>query len=255
MNGLRAAFQVELRKALSSRVLVTTTVLLVVGIAVLSGSMVAAAMAGNPQVLAQLGPLADQTGWALLTGITAQISAVAVLLGCGVALSWIVGREFSDGTVAGLFALPITRPAIAAAKLGVYFVWSAAVALALALLVLGGGVLLDLGTVHADTLGRLGRQAALGVLTAMVATPAGWAATLGRGPLAGIAATMVIIVIAQVSVIAAPEGVAWSPLSSPALWALDAAAVGPAQLAMVAILPALSAGLTGLSWRRLQLDR
>lgn len=255
MNAFRAALHVELRKALASRVLATTTILVIGGIAVLAGALVAAATAGNEQILAQLGPLADETGWSLLTGVTAQITAVGALLAFGVALSWSFGREFTDGTITGLFALPVSRPTIALAKLCIYLLWSTAITLTLTLLVLAAGLILDLGPLDADALSRLARQAALTVLTAMIATPAGWAATLGRGPLPGIAATLVILIAAQVTAIATPATAAWIPLSAPALWALQPGTVHPGQLATVAIIPILFATLTSHTWRRLQLDR
>lgn len=255
MNPFRTALQVELRKAVASRVLRTTTILLVAGIGMLAGSLVAAARADNEQILAQLGPLADETGWTLLTGITAQITAAGALLAFGVALSWAFGREFTDGTITGLFALPIRRPIIALAKLSVQLLWTAAVALTLTAVVLAAGLLLQLGPLDDTVFQQLTRQAALTLLTGMLAFPAAWAATLGRGPLPGIAATLAIVVVAQVVAIASPGTAGWLPLAAPGLWALQPGAVHAGQLALVAVVPAVFAALTGLAWERLQLDR
>lgn len=255
MTALQAALHVELRKARASRVMHTVAVLVVAGIAVLAGALVAAAQAGNPQILAQLGPLAGETGWQLLTGVTAQITAVGALLGFGVALSWIVGREFTDGTIAGLFALPVSRPAIALAKMGVYLLWVLAVALGLSVLLLLAGLAVGAGDLDRDVLAQLGRQAVLVVLTGLIATPAGVAATLGRGTLPGIAATVVIVIVAQVTAIASPAVAAWMPLSTPGLWALSPEVVQPAQLATVAIIPAVFVTWTCAAWWWLRLDR
>lgn len=255
MSSFRTALQVELRKARASRVLLTTTLLVVAGIALLAGILVAAARAGNEQILAQLGPLADTSGWSLLTGVTAQITAAGALLACGVALSWTFGREFTDHAITGLFALPVTRPMIAFAKLLIHLLWTAAVALALTLLVLVAGLLLDLGPIDADVQQQLLRQAVLTLLTGLIATPAGWAATLGRGPLPGIATALVVLIAAQVTAIAVPDAAAWLPVSAPALWALQPDMVESGQLALVAVVPIAFAALTALTWRRLQLDR
>ena len=255
MTALRAALHVELRKALASRVMRTTTVLVVIGIAVLAGALVAAASAGNEQVLAQLGPLASQSGWPLLSGVTAQITAAGSLLAFGVALSWIFGREFTDGTITGLFGLPVPRPRIALAKLLVYVGWVVLVATTLTVLLLAAGAILGLGPVDDAVLEALARQFVLTALTGLLATPAAWAATLGRGLLAGITATIGLLVTAQVLTIAAPSVAAWMPLSSPALWALQPGTVSGMQLALVAIVPVACAALTALSWQRLQLDR
>jgi len=255
MTALTAALRVELRKALASRVMRTTTALLVLGIAVLAAALVGAASAGNEQILAQLGPLADQSGWRLLTGVTAQITAVGSLLAFGIALSWAFGREFAEGTITGLFALPVSRPTIAFAKLLIYLGWVILVAALLAFLVLVAGALLSMGPIDGVVLNQLGRQFALTVLSGLLATPAAWVATLGRGLLAGIATTLVILIAAQVSVIAAPEVAGWLPLSAPALWTVQPGSVCGWQLAPVAVIPIAFGALTATAWRRLQLDR
>lgn len=255
MNSATTALHVETRKALASRVLLTTTILLVAGIAVLAGALVAAARAENEQILAQLGPLADQTGWNLLTGITAQITAAGALLAFGVALSWNFGREFTDGTITGLFALPVTRLQIALAKLAIHLLWTAAVALTLTALIFAAGLILNLGPIDPDVFDQLARQAVLTILTGTLAIPAAWAATLGRGLLPGIATTLVILIAAQVTAIANPDTAAWIPFSIPALWALQPEAVHTGQLTTAAIMPITFTALTGITWHRLQLDR
>ena len=64
--AVRAAVHVEVTKARAGRVIITTTVLLVAGIAALAGSLTWAATSGNEQVIAQLGPMGERTGWNLL---------------------------------------------------------------------------------------------------------------------------------------------------------------------------------------------
>lgn len=251
-TALATAIAVESRKARASRVVRTTTVLLVAGIAALAGALTLAAGTGNEQVLARLGPMADRTGWDLLLGVVAQVSAAAALLGFGVALSWLVGREFTDRTVGGLFALPVSRPAIALAKLIVYLAWSVVVATVLVGLLAIVGLVLGLGPVDSALLAALARQHVLVVLSAVLATPAAWAATLGRGLLPGIATTIGIIVTAQVMVVAGTG--AWYPPAAPALWALDPPAVTPVQLGLVTLIPAVFVPATLIAWHRLQLD-
>jgi ABC-2 type transport system permease protein len=253
LAGVRAAVLVEAWKARGSRVVIATAVLLVAGIAVLAGSLTLAATSGNEQVLAQLGPVADRTGWDLLLGVAAQVTAAAALLGFGVALSWLFGREFADRTVSGLFALPVSRQALAAAKLVVYLAWAVLVATVLTALLGLVGLVLGLGPLDADVLEALARHHVLTVLAAVLAIPSALAATLGRGLLPGIATTVGLIVTAQVMVVAGTG--AWFPLAAPALWALNPATVTVAQLALVAVVPALFVPATLLAWHRLQLDR
>ena len=255
MSPFRTALHVELRKALASRTLRATTILVGTGIALLAGILVAAAQAGNAQIRTQLGTLADESGWSLLTAVTAQITAAGALLAFGVGLSWTFGREFTDGTISGLFALPVTRALIALSKLSIHVLWTMGVALALPLLILAAGLLLGLGPIDEGVVSALLRQALLTALSGLIATPAGWAATLGRGPLPGIATTIALLVAAQVVAIAVPDTAAWLPLSAPALWALQPGVVHAGQLALVAVVPIFFAGLTSITWRRLQLDR
>jgi ABC-2 type transport system permease protein len=252
-GGLGAAIAVETRKAAASRVMLSTTVLLVAGIGALALGMLLAAASGDEQVLAKLGPLAGMGGWAGLVGTVLQITAAGGLLAFGVALSWLFGREFADGTIAALFALPVSRPAIAVAKLVVYTVWSVGVAGVLTAVVAVLGLGMGYGATDAAGLAELGRIPVLVVLSALIAVPAGWVATIGRGLLPGIAATIGIIVIAQVSAIA-DIGV-WVPIVAPALWAISPDAVPAAALLTVPAVPLALGALCALAWSRLQLDR
>jgi ABC-2 type transport system permease protein len=252
-GGLAAAIAVETRKAVASRVMLSTTVILVVGIGALALGMLLAAASGDEQVLAKLGPLAGVGGWAGLVGTVLQITAAGGLLAFGVALSWLFGREFADGTIAALFALPVSRPAIAVAKLVVYTTWSVGVAVVLTAVVAVLGLVMGYGATDAAGLGELARIPVLVVLSALIAVPAGWAATIGRGLLPGIGATIGIIVIAQVSAIA--DVGAWVPIVAPALWAIAPDVVPAAALLTVPTVPLVFGALCALAWSRLQFDR
>lgn len=252
MTGLRASLAVESRKLVASRVVRSATVLLVAGVAVLAGSLTWAAGHGNEQVLAKLGPLAAAAGWDRFLGVAAQVTAAGVLLGFGVVLSWVIGREFADGTVAGLFALPVRRSATALAKILVFLCWAAGVAVLLGGVLAVVGTALDLGPLGASAGAALARQVALTVLSAGLAVPVAWASTVGRGLLPGIATAVAILVIAQVAVVAGAGG--WLPFAAPALWAFDPGAVSGVQLALAGAVPLLSGLATLAAWQRLQLD-
>lgn len=253
-SGLRTALWAEMHKAAATRVLLAVTIALVGGIALLSVVMTAAVRGGRADLAAKLGPLAGQPGWAGYLAGAAQITAAAVVLGFGVALSWLFGREFADGTVTGLFALPVTRPAIAVAKLLTYGLWALLVATALSVLLILGGLVLGLGPLDAATSSTIAREWSLVVLSALVATPVAWVTSLTRGLLGGIAATIALIVCAQVFVLAADLG-GWFPIAAPALWAIAPGTVSAAQLALVVLIPLGSGLATLVSWHRLQLDR
>lgn len=251
--GIITAVAVEGRKATSSPVLLTTGVLLVAGVGILAGLMTAAARGGNEQIRAQLAGFADADPWPQLLGGASQITAAGGFLAFGVALSWLVGREFADRTVAGLFALPIPRGQIALAKLAVFAGATFPVALLLTAVVLVVGLVSGLGAPHPAAWTGLARLFTLTLLTGFLVWPAAWVATLGRGLLPGIAATVVLIVMAQVLAVMGTG--AWFPIAAPALWAVAPEQVGAYHLALVALVPAVSAALTVRAWSRLELDR
>lgn len=253
MNVLRSAIATELRKAATSRVLRWITGLLLAGITALVAGILSASNLGDPQLTAKLGPLAELEGWPALLGIAAQITAAGVMPALGIGLSWLIGREFADGTITGLFALPTPRWAIGLAKLLVYLLWTLLVSILLLGMLLLLGLLLGYGAPDLPEWRAFARHAPLTILVGLTATPAAWAATLGRGLLPGIATTIGLLVIAQVMAFTGTG--AWFPLVTPALWAIDSDAVTSAQLLLVPTIPLVFGALVLLSWHRLELDR
>jgi ABC-2 type transport system permease protein len=245
---------IELTKFVRATVMRATTVAMVLGISLICLSMLLSVHTADPQLAAKLGPLIEPGGWAGYLTVAAQVTGAAGLLGYGVVLSWLFSREFADGTITGLFAVPVSRATIAAAKILIYLAWGVATAVALVFALVVFGLAGGLGAVPADVVPAIARQFVLTVLTAVVATPAAWAATAGRSVLAGIGATIGILGVAQVTVVAGAG--AWNPLAAPALWAISGGVdVTTLQLALVVPILLISTGLTLRSWQRLQLDR
>jgi ABC-2 type transport system permease protein len=253
MRTFTAATAVEARKGRSARVLRSTGILLVVGVALLSGAMVAAVRSGNAEIAAKLGPTAVTGDWPALLAVAAQVTAAGGLLAFGVGISWLTGREFADHTVSGLFGLPVGRGTIAAAKLVVYAVWALAVCAALTVVLPLVGLLVGIGLPSGDHMIGLARQFALGLLTALIAVPAGWAASLGRGLLPGIATAVGILVVAQVAAVARVGS--WVPFVAPTFWALAPSGATTVALLSVPLVPLVFGTATVWVWQRLQLDR
>jgi len=253
MSRLGTALVVEARKAAAAHVTVATTAFLVLGVAAIATGMTVAARSGNPQVVAKLGPTAGIGGWDGLTAIALQVTAAGGVLAFGVVLSWLVGREFADATVTNLFALPVPRTTIILAKLCVYLLWTVGVAAALVVVIGLVGWPLGLGPPGAGLAESLGRLVALTLLSALIATPAAWAATIGRGILPGIATTVAIIAVAQIMAVAGTG--AWFPFTAPALWAIAPGSVSAGQLTLVLVVPGVFGLLTLHAWAVLQLDR
>lgn len=251
---MKAAIWAELVKLAGSTVGRVGSVAIVVGISVISGSMLlAAATATDPQLLAKLGPVADGTWRGFLLGAV-QITGAGGLGGFAVILAWMFGREFGDGTITGLFALPVRRTTIALAKLIVYASWVCAMSLALALSLVAVGSVAGLGPIETGTWWMLARLVALGVMSIALTIPVAWAASLSRSVLGGVSVAIGLVVVAQVSVLAGLGG--WMPLAAPALWALSGGeGVSGIQLSLLLPFGGLAILATVLTWRRMQLDR
>jgi ABC-2 type transport system permease protein len=250
---MKAALWAEAVKLAGSTVGRVGSLAIVVGISVLSGTMLVAASSNDPQLLAKLGPVADGDWNGFLLG-AAQITGAGGLGGFAVVLAWMFGREFGDGTITGLFALPVRRSTIALAKLLVYGAWAIVMSVLLAVVLLVVGTLAGLGPIDAQTSGTVSRQVVLGIMSAAITVPVAWAATLSRSVLGGVSVAIGLVVVAQVSVLVGIGG--WMPLAAPALWAISAgAAVTPAQLLLVVPFVAVAVVVTAASWRTMQLDR
>ena len=250
---MNAALVVEALKLRRSPVGLLATGALLAGTFLLLGGITAAVVDGNPQIIAKAGPAAS-LDWSGLTAGAAQITSAGTLIAFGLVLAWMFGREFADGTITGLFALPVSRGRIALAKIVVYAGWVLLVSITLPLGILVLGLLLGYGHPDAEVGGSLARLCLLTALTGAAATPVAWVTTLARSLLAGVGTTILLLVLAQIGVLAGSGG--WLPLAAPALWALSGGqAVDLVQLALTAVLALVSATLTGTAWSRLQLDR
>jgi ABC-2 type transport system permease protein len=250
---LNAAIWAEAVKLAGSTVGRVGSIAIVIGISVLSGSMLLAAHSDDPQLLAKLGPVASGDWNGFLLG-AAQITGAGGLGGFAVVLAWMFGREFGDGTITGLFALPVRRSTIALAKLAIYAAWAVAMSVLLALVLILVGTISGLGALSDDNWATLARQVALGVMSAAITIPVAWAATLSRSVLGGVSVAIGLVVVAQVSVLAGLGG--WMPLAAPALWAVSGAKeVTPLQLLLLVPFAAAAVFATVITWRRMQLDR
>jgi ABC-2 type transport system permease protein len=250
---MSAALRAELVKLAASLVGRAATVAVVAGTTGLAAVMLWAVRSGDPGVVAKLGTAATDD-WNGYIGAATQVTGAGGLLGAGLVLGWMVGREFSDRAIHGLFALPIGRATLVGAKLLAFGIWAAAVAVTLPTVLVIVGALAGLGTPDEDALRALARLAVVSAAGALLATPVALAATLGRSVLAPVGVSVALLVVAEVSVIAGAGG--WMPLAAPTLWAVtDGVAATLGQTALVIPFAAVWVGASLLAWHRLQLDR
>lgn len=251
--GITTAIRAETRKFRRSLVGIVGTLALVIGTLALLAGITAGVASGNPELKAKAGPAAVLNWSGLLSG-AAQITAAGGLIGFGVVLAWIVGREFTEGTISGLFGLPVSRGHIALAKLIVYALWALVVGTVLALGILVLGLGMQYGVPDAESWRGLGRQWVLTVLTAGLVTPVAWLATVTRSVLAAVGGAIGVTILSQVGALAGAGG--WLPFAAPALWSMSGGTeVNVIQLALPVVVALIGAGATWAAWSRLELDR
>jgi hypothetical protein len=153
---------------------------------------------------------AGTADWPTYFSLLAQAMAVGGTLLFALVTAWVFGREFADGTVKELLALPTPRAAIIGAKFAVVTLWVAcltAVVLAMGLLV---GMAIGLPGWSAALLRRAALDlAATAGLTLALMPPVALLASAGRGYLPPLGWAMLTLFLARSS--PSPAGRRGSP--------------------------------------------
>jgi hypothetical protein len=201
-------------------------------------------------------PFAEGPAGRAVATSAGQVLTVVMILAAGFAVTWSFGREWADGTLGSLFALPVSRSTIAAAKVAVLVGWVlACVTAAVALTAVG--VLVAGGSLTGEVAGVLVVDWAGGLLMGALGLPFAWVAVRFRGYLGGVGG---IIAVTAVSQLLAGVGLGrWVPYVAPALWVgaggPDAAGtVGPLQLAWALAFAVLGAGAAVRAFAAARLD-
>ncbi|WP_316670395.1 ABC transporter permease [uncultured Propionibacterium sp.] len=243
-------FRLELRKLKRSMVtrVASITVLLLVTLTSVGG-YAASQLDPGSAMAAKAAVLVQAPGWHGFVGLAAMSVGIVMLLSTGILIAWSFGREFTDGTIVGLFALPSSPLMTAWAKTGALLAWVLGMAALCSLLTGLGGIALGLPL---DGLGfALGSVWTVAVLLGIGALPIGWVATIGFGYLAGIAAALGLVVVTN---LAAGFGTgAWIPWAIPVMWATPGTNLPAVALAAPLLVGLLGGALTLNSWRVLEL--
>jgi ABC-2 type transport system permease protein len=214
--------------------------------------LIAGARGGADPMSAKASLLLPGVGWAGYLGGLIQIYATPGVVGSGIVVGWCFGREYADHTVVSLYASATPRTSVAWAKLVLLAAWSVAVGIGLAAAAALIGIASGLGLPDAIDGRVLGRLAALAVLSGLLALLVALPASIGRGYLPAVGGLMVLLVAAQVAMVAGAG--TWWPWSVAAVWAMGTEAgmepVAPVWLTVVPLVAALSASATVAWWRR-----
>jgi ABC-2 type transport system permease protein len=217
MHNLVSMLWVELRKAIRSGMPLWTalgSLIMPLGIAFLIF------VARNPEISRNLGLISAKadllafsaTDWPAYLKIYGLIIAAAGYLLFVLVISWVFGREFADGTLKDMLAVPVPRSSILLAKFITVAIWSAALA---GLIVLAGmlvGMLIGLPGASVKVL--LQGSSLLLVTTGLVILtlpPFAFLASVGRGYLLPIALAILLLMMANlVMVIGWAEYYPWA---------------------------------------------
>ena len=187
MPELSALIWIEQRKALRSRMPLGTGIAAVV-LPLAIGFMIF--VARNPQLSQQMGLISAKanlggygsTDWPAYLSLSGQLMAAGGFFLFVFTISWVFGREFVDGTLKDMLAVPVGRANILLAKFIVAGLWSGAQAVVILAVTLVVGALIDLPNgstaviVHGSAVLLLA-----GALSIVTAAPFALFASVGRG--------------------------------------------------------------------------
>ena len=203
MTGLIQAFQAERIKIKHSKTIWVTFIAFALG-PIMGGVFMV--ILNNPDLAAQSSSLnakaqmmSVEVNWSSYLGILAQVVGVGGVIIFGFVISWVFGREYSDGTAKDLLALPVSRARIIQAKFLVYLLWCMALVLFNLLLGFIIGLLLGLPGFEWSFLTRdLYTYFITTLLTILIGTPVALMALMGKGYMAPLGFLVLSIVFAQI---------------------------------------------------------
>jgi ABC-2 type transport system permease protein len=253
MDSLADMVWIELRKAIRSRMILWTalgSLFLPFGIAFLIF------VAKNPEVSQKLGLISTKadlvafsaTDWPTYLGMYGQLIGAAGFILFVLIISWTFGREFVDGTLKDLLAVPVQRGSILLAKFLLVAIWSAALTLFITLVGMVMGALIKLS--GGSSLVFLHGSAlilATGFMVIAVVMPFALFASIGRGYLLPVALAVVTLMLANLVLIAG-----WAeyyPWAVPGLYAQGKTPLAPVSYWLVLLTGLVGMVATYLWWK------
>lgn len=213
-------------------------------------------IAKNPELSRNLGLVGAKanltayytTDWPAYLGLFALMIAAAGFFLFVLIISWVFGREFADGTLKDMLAVPISRSSILVAKFGVVGLWSGVLTVGIFVLglIVGAIVKLPHGSMGVVLQGG-GRVVITALMVYAVVVPFALLASMGRGYLLPLGAAILTLIMANVLAIAG-----WGdyfPWGIPGMYAQGAEALPPISYIIVILTGLAGAVATYLWWK------
>jgi ABC-2 type transport system permease protein len=207
-SNIAAMLWIELRKAYRSRMPLWTAIgslFMPLGIAFLLF------VARNPEISKNLGLVSAKANllayaginWAAYLAMFGQLIAAGGFIFFVLIISWVFGREFSDGTLKDMLAVPVPRGAIVLSKFILAAGWCVLLSLLILLAGLGMGALIGLPEASpAVLLQGCAVFMIVAILTAAAIFPFALFASIGRGYLLPIGLAFLTLMLTNIVVIA-----------------------------------------------------
>ena len=185
-----------------------------------------------------------EANWSSYLGLLSQAVGVGGVLIFGFVASWLFGREYSDGTVKDLLALPISRTTILNAKYIYYILWCFALVIFNLMIGLLIGWILQLeGWSLAMFLDNMKIYLITTALIILLNSPIAFFALWGKGYLPPLGAVALLLVFSQI--IGAMGWGAYFPWSIPGLYAGSGGVEFQMEIGTMSFLIIILTGLIG----------
>lgn len=238
MKYLKEMLWIEMKKAIQSRMPLWTSLgslFMPFGMAFLIY------LARNPVISHKLGLVSAKadlvaysaTDWSSYLSLSALIVAAGGFFIFVLVISWVFGREFIDGTVKDMLAVPVSRGTILAAKFIISAIWSIWITLVImaASLVMGGIIQLPGGSLNELLHGSIVMMVTA-ILIILVILPFALLASIGRGYLLPLGAAVLVLMATNMVSIAGWGDV--FPWAIPGVYVQGKAALLPTSYMIVA---------------------
>lgn len=248
MSDLMSMLQIEILKAMRSRVPLFTGLgfmMLPLAAAFFMFVLKDPVFAQKLGLISTKAHLAGNTAdWPTYLSIFTQGIATGGMVLSAIISSWVFGREFSDGTLKDMLAVPMSRLAILLAKFFVVAAWYLLLSITITAvgLVIGSALGLPGGSNELLVQGGI-RLVITACLTMLIITPIAFFASVGRGYLPPIGVLILLLFLANVVAVAGWG--AYFPWAIPALY--SGAAGNAAALEPLSYLIVIMTGLAGVA--------
>ncbi len=253
MQNLTEMIWIEMRKAIRSRMPIWTAL---ASLFMPFGMGILIFASKNPVISHKLGLISVKadlvayaaTDWSSYIDLTSMVIAAGGFFFFILVVSWVFGREFVDGTLKDLLAVPIQRASIIMAKFIVIAIWSLMLTLVILVFSLIMGAMINLpGFSREVILDGCIHLVATALLVMVVSTPFALITSIGRGYLLPLGVAVLMLMGTNIMAVAG-----WGetfPWAVPGLFAQGKTILPPISFGIVFITGVLGIIATYLWWK------